>query len=43
MVIASNVLGCESYWGKCESCQRNMRLSGRCETYTGGMSAMQKV
>ena len=22
---------CESYWGKCESCWRTVRLSGKCE------------
>ena len=34
---------CENLGGKCESCKRNLSLSGKCETYTGGMRAMKEV
>ena len=34
---------CESYWGKCESRSRTVRLSGKCEKCTCSMRAVQKV
>ena len=34
---------CESYWGKCQSCKRAVRLSGKCEKCTCSMRAVKKL